>query len=96
MEERPEPDSGPLRGRDHAAVRGRDPADVLQREGRHPAPPGWPADVGGLEVAGPVVAVADRVASLAVGDRAFGLVGGGGMAERVLAVGRELVRSPDG
>ena len=96
VEERPEPVPGRFEVVIAPPFAGVNPADVLQREGRHPAPPGWPADVGGLEVAGPVVAVGDGVASLAVGDRAFGLVGGGGMAERVLAVERELVRIPDG
>ena len=31
------------------------PADIAQREGRYPAPPGSPQDVGGIEVAGTVV-----------------------------------------
>jgi NADPH:quinone reductase len=95
VEERPDPVPGRFEVVIAPPFAGVNPADVLQREGRHPAPPGWPADVGGLEVAGPVVAVGDGVGSLAVGDRAFGLVGGGGMAERVLAVERELVRVPD-
>ena len=74
---------------------GVNPADVLQREGKHPVPPGSPTDVPGLEVAGRVVAVGDGVTAFAVGDRAFGLVGGGGHAERVVANEREVVRVPD-
>jgi NADPH:quinone reductase-like Zn-dependent oxidoreductase len=93
--ERPEPEPGRFEVVIAPPFAGVNPADVLQREGKHPAPPGWPADVPGLEVAGPVVAVGPGVTSLAVGDRAFGLVGGGGLAERVLASERELVKVPD-
>ncbi len=74
---------------------GVNPADVLQREGKHPVPPGSPKDVPGLEAAGRVVAVGDGVTAHAVGDRAFGLVGGGGYAERVVANEREVVRVPE-
>jgi len=93
--ERPDPEPGRFEVVIAPPFAGVNPADVLQREGRHPPPPGWPADVPGLEVAGPVVAVGAGVTSLAVGDRAFGLVGGGGMAQSVLASERELVRVPD-
>ncbi len=74
---------------------GVNPADVLQREGNHPVPPGSPTDVPGLEVAGTIVSCGESVTSFAVGDRAFGLVGGGGLADRVVAPERELVPIPD-
>jgi NADPH:quinone reductase-like Zn-dependent oxidoreductase len=93
--ERAEPEPGRFEVVIAPPFAGVNPADVLQREGKHPPPPGWPADVPGLEVAGPVVAVGDGVTTLSAGDRAFGLVGGGGLAERVLANERELVRVPD-
>jgi NADPH:quinone reductase len=93
--ERPDPEPGRFEVVIAPPFAGVNPADVLQREGKHPPPPGWPADVPGLEVAGPVVAVGAGVTAFAVGERAFGLVGGGGMAERVLASERELVRVPD-
>jgi NADPH:quinone reductase-like Zn-dependent oxidoreductase len=73
---------------------GLNPADVLQREGRHPVPAGSPPDVPGLEVAGTVVAAGEAVTAHAVGDRVFGLVGGGGLAQRVLAAEREVVKAP--
>src|SRR3954468_12581570 len=76
------------------AFAGVNPADVLQREGRHPVPPGYPPDIPGLEVAGSVVAIGDGVASFSVGDRAFGLVGGGGQAQLVLAEERHLLPVP--
>ena len=95
VEERPDP----VPGRFDVVVQPRDagvnPADVLQREGRHPVPPGYPADIPGLEVAGPVVQVGDGVTQFAPGDRVFGLVGGGGHAELVLAEERHLVSVPD-
>ena len=77
------------------AYSGVNPADVLQREGKHPVPPGSPTDVPGLEVAGKVVAIGPGVSGLAVGDRAFGLVGGGGHATLVVAQERELLHVPD-
>jgi NADPH2:quinone reductase len=74
---------------------GLNPADVLQREGRHPVPVGSPADVPGLEVAGTVVALGEAVSAHELGDRVFGLVGGGGLAQRVVAHEREVVTIPD-
>ena len=91
VEERPDPVPGRFEVVIAPPFAGVNPADVLQREGRHPVPAGSPSDVPGLEVAGPVVAIGEGVSSLAVGDRAFGLVGGGGQAELVLAQERELV-----
>ena len=59
-------------------------ADLIQREGRYPAPPGVSKDVPGLEFAGVVLEVGDRVTGIASGDRVFGLLGGGGYADRVV------------
>ena len=62
-------------------------ADLLQRAGLYPAPPGVPADVPGMEFAGVVAAIGVTVAASAhapaVGDRVFGIVGGGAQAEYV-------------
>ncbi|MGN6378860.1 MAG: NAD(P)H-quinone oxidoreductase [Gaiellales bacterium] len=93
--ERPDPVPGRFEVLLAPAYAGVNPADVLQREGRHPVPPGWPADVPGLEVAGRVVQVGDGVTAFAAGDRAFGLVGGGGLAQRVVAAERELIPVPE-
>jgi len=92
---RPDPQPGRFEVAIAPAYAGVNPADVLQREGRHPVPAGSPKDVPGLEVAGRVVACGDGVSALAEGDRAFGLVGGGGLAQRVIAHERELARVPD-
>lgn len=93
--ERPDPEPGPEDVVIAAPFAGMNPADLQQREGRYPAPPGAPPDVPGLEVAGTVVATGERVTSWEVGDRVFGLVGGGGLADRVVANERCVARVPD-
>jgi NADPH:quinone reductase len=95
IEARPDPAPGRFEVVIAPPFAGVNPADVLQREGRHPVPAGWPADVPGLEVAGPVVGVGEGVSAFAPGDRAFGLVAGGGMAERVRALEHHLLPVPD-
>jgi NADPH2:quinone reductase len=59
-------------------------ADLLQRRGRYAAPPGWPADVPGLEHAGTVSVVGESVSQLRVGQKVFGIVGGGAHASHLL------------
>jgi putative PIG3 family NAD(P)H quinone oxidoreductase len=95
VEDRPDPSPGKFEVVIAPAYAGLNPADVLQREGRHPVPPGWPADIPGLEVGGTVVEVGEAVTAFKAGDRAFGLVGGGGLATRVVAAERELAAVPD-
>lgn len=74
----PAPRSGEVLVR--VAAAGVNRADVMQREGRYPPPPGA-SDVPGLEVAGIVVAVGEDVAGVAVGDEVCSIVTGGGYAE---------------
>lgn len=62
----------------HAAALNR--ADMMQRMGNYPAQHGA-SNVLGLELAGEVIEVGSRVRSLAVGDRVYGLSGGGGYAQ---------------
>ncbi len=69
-------------------------ADLLQREGRYPAPPGVPADIPGLEFAGEVAEVGGRVRSWKVGQRVFGLTAGGAHAEYVAAHEGTLAEIP--
>jgi putative PIG3 family NAD(P)H quinone oxidoreductase len=89
----PEPSRGEVRVRVRATAVNR--ADLLQRMGAYPAPPDAPPDVPGLEIAGEVDAVGPDVRRLAVGDRVFGLVGGGGYAEAIVAHERALARIPE-
>ncbi len=71
-------------------------ADLVQRMGGYPAPPGTPADVPGLEIAGTVEAVGERVTAWQPGDTVFGVVGGGGQAQYCLTVESHLAPVPDG
>ncbi len=90
------PTAGPhqIQVRVHAA--GLNRADILQRKGRYPAPPGWPADIPGLEYAGVIEAVGPGVTMWRVGDRVMGLVGGGAHAEYVVVHEAEALAVPEG
>jgi len=70
-------------------------ADVAQRQGNYPPPAGAPQDIPGLEVAGVVAAVGEGVLTWRVGDRVFGIVGGGGLADRVAVHERHVAAIPD-
>jgi putative PIG3 family NAD(P)H quinone oxidoreductase len=89
----PEPGSGMVLVRVRGA--GINGADMLQRRGRYPAPPGSPADIPGLELAGEVAALGPGAARFAEGDRVMGIVGGGGQAELAVVHERQLMPVPD-
>jgi putative PIG3 family NAD(P)H quinone oxidoreductase len=86
----PEPQDGELLVRVRAA--GLNGADILQVAGHYPPPPGVPADIPGLELAGEVVACGRRADRFQPGDRVMGIVAGGGQAE--LAVIHERTAMP--
>jgi NADPH2:quinone reductase len=90
----PEPSRGEVRVRIHATAVNR--ADLLQRLGMYPAPPGSPRDIPGIEIAGEVDAAGENVTEWKPGDRVFGIVGGGGYAEAIAVPARTLARIPDG
>jgi NADPH2:quinone reductase len=69
-------------------------ADLAQRAGRYPAPPGSPQDIPGIEVAGTVIARGQTARGFELGDRVFGIVGGGGLADRVVVHERHVVAVP--
>ena len=69
-------------------------ADLLQRRGFYPAPPGWPSDIPGLECAGVVHAVGINVTSVSVGDRVAAIVGGGGQATHCVVPAEHLIAVP--
>jgi putative PIG3 family NAD(P)H quinone oxidoreductase len=75
----PRPEAGELLVRVRAA--GVNGADMLQLAGRYPAPPGAPADIPGLELAGEVVEAGRGVSRFETGDRVMAIVAGGGQAE---------------
>ncbi len=94
LEERPDPipaGDEVLLGVRYAALNG---ADLAQRLGRYPAPPGSPADVPGIETSGKVIACGPTARRFRVGERVFGLVGGGGLADRVLVHERHATGVP--
>jgi len=95
LEERPDPVPGTGEVLVEQRFGGLNPADLLQRAGHYPAPAGWPPDIPGLDVAGRVVSVGDKVTGFAPGDRVFGLAGGGGLADRVCVPARHLAAVPD-
>jgi len=78
----------------HAA--GLNAADLVQRAGFYPAPPGWPADIPGMEFAGEVVAVGRQVTLFAVGDRIMAVVGGGAQATLALVDESHALAVPEG
>ena len=71
-------------------------ADLLQREGHYPAPPGSPQDIPGLEYSGVVEALGPNARVRKVGQRVFGLVGGGAQAEYLVTREDLSMLVPDG
>jgi NADPH:quinone reductase len=69
-------------------------ADILQRLGHYPAPPGYSRDIPGLEFAGEVEAVGDEVSLWKPGQRVFGIIGGGAQAEFVVVPENQLAAIP--
>ncbi len=89
----PEPAADQVLVRVHGA--GINRADLHQRAGHYPAPPGVPADIPGLEFAGTVEAVGPAALTLQPGDRVMGIVGGGGQAEYLTTAASHCARVPD-
>ena len=94
LEDRPLPQlaAGEIRVRVRASALNR--ADILQRQGNYPVPPGAPADIAGIEYAGEVDALGESVMLWKPGDRVMGIVGGGAHAEYVVLNEREAIRAP--
>ena len=95
VEERADPTVGDDEVLVDVNVAGLNPADLQQREGRYPAPPGVVPDVPGLEVSGTVTDVGPAVTAWRAGDRVFGLVAGGGLASRVVVHEGCVTEVPD-
>jgi putative PIG3 family NAD(P)H quinone oxidoreductase len=70
-------------------------ADLLQRRGLHPAPPGTIMNVPGLEMSGVVSSLGPGVTSFSVGQAVFGLLSGGGYSEFIVTHERLLMPMPD-
>lgn len=91
---RPTPQGEEVLVRVHASALNR--ADLLQREGRYPAPAGAPRDIPGLEFAGEIVELGPSARERRVGERVFGIVGGGAHAEYLAMHERAAATVPDG
>lgn len=97
LEIREAPDAPPAtldRVRVRVRAAGLNRADILQRLGRYPAPPGYPQDIPGIEFAGEVEQVGEEVRAWTVGDRVFGIIGGGGQAQYVTVPENHLAPIP--
>jgi NADPH:quinone reductase-like Zn-dependent oxidoreductase len=76
----------------HAA--GLNAADLMQVRGHYPAPPGWPSNIPGLELAGEVVSLGEGVHTVALGDRVCCVVGGGAQASHCVVPAEHLLLVP--
>jgi putative PIG3 family NAD(P)H quinone oxidoreductase len=95
LEEVPDPVPGEGEVVVEVAAAGVNPADVLQRQGFYPPPPGAPA-YPGLECSGRITRVGPGVPGWREGDSVCALLGGGGYAERVAVPAGQLLPIPDG
>ncbi|WP_395690107.1 NAD(P)H-quinone oxidoreductase [Nocardioides sp.] len=93
--ELPDPEPGPGEVVLRVAAAALNRADLLQRQGFYPPPPGA-SDVIGMECSGTVAAVGPGVTGWAVGDEACALLAGGGYAEQVAVPAGQLMPVPDG
>jgi len=89
----PEPGAGEALVKVHAA--GLNGADILQRKGLYPPPPGVPADMPGMELAGEIIANGTGATRFPVGERVMGLIAGAGQAELAVLNERMLMAVPD-
>jgi putative PIG3 family NAD(P)H quinone oxidoreductase len=95
VEEHPDPVPGAGEVLVRVRAAGLNGADIHQRLGRYPAPPGSPQDIPGLELAGEIAALGPGALRFAEGDRVMGIVGGGGQAELAVVHERQLMPVPD-
>ncbi len=95
LEEVPDPRPSPEQLLVRVRAGGVNRADILQRQGSYPPPPGE-SDILGLELSGEVIGVGSSAQGFAPGDRVFALVGGGAYAERAVIDHRMAMRVPEG
>lgn len=95
VEERDTPTPGPYDVVVAVQSAGINAADLMQRDGFYPAPPGWPADIPGMELAGVVAEVGDRVIEPLLGRRVCAIVGGGAQATHCVVPSEQLLFLPD-
>lgn len=93
--EHPDPEPGPGEILVEVRAAGISNADLLQRAGFYPPPPGVVADIPGLEVAGEVIALGSGATRFAIGDRVMAVLAGGGQAEQAVVHERAAMPIPD-
>src|ERR1700734_368860 len=94
IEEHPNPAPGDGEVLVRVRAAGLNGADMMQRRGLYPAPPGSPQDIPGMELAGEVDALGRGAERFAVGDRVMAIVGGGAQAELAVVHERQLMPVP--
>jgi NADPH:quinone reductase len=95
IEEHPDPVPGDGEVLVRVRAAGLNGADMHQRRGLYPAPPGSPADIPGLELAGEVAGLGPGTLRFSEGDRVMAIVGGGGQAELAVVHERQLMPVPE-
>ena len=95
VEDHPDPTAGEGEVLVAVMAAGLNGADMMQRRGLYPAPPGVPPDIPGLEFAGEVVQCGPGATRFAEGDRVMAIVAGGGQAELVVVHERMLMSVPE-
>src|SRR3954447_18896235 len=94
VQERPDPAPGAGEVLVRVRAAGLNGADMLQRKGAYPAPPGSPPDIPGLELAGEGAENGPGATRFAPGDRVMAITGGGGQAELAVVHERQLMPVP--
>jgi NADPH2:quinone reductase len=95
IEEHPDPVPGMGEVLVRVRAAGLNGADMMQRRGLYPAPPGSPQDIPGMELAGEVAALGPGAGRFALGERVMAIVGGGAQAELAVVHERQLMPVPD-
>jgi NADPH:quinone reductase len=95
MGERPVPPLGGDEVKVRVRASGLNRADLIQRRGGYPAPPGVPDDVPGLEYSGTVEEVGEECRLRRPGDRVMGILSGGGYSECLVVPERTTIRVPE-
>src|SRR6202789_2338637 len=93
--QRPVPSPGEGEVLVRVAAAGVNRPDVMQRQGRYPAPAGA-SDLPGLEVSGEIAALGAKVSGLSIGDKITALLPGGGYAQYAIAAAPLCLPVPGG
>ncbi|MBK6265752.1 NAD(P)H-quinone oxidoreductase [Marivirga sp. S37H4] len=96
LQERPSPVLGKSEVLIEVKAAGVNRPDIIQREGKYPAPEGVDPDIPGLEVAGIITKIGDKVSRWKVGDKVCALLAGGGYASEVAAPEQQCLPIPAG